>query len=129
MAETKRTSGKKSALPGELQSDDAAIVLERLLENHLELLSGAEGIWRSTLGEVSIEWLAFDVERPSEAAMELRAAFEICKGIVFYQPPLERRRIHWRARWARSSLLKNSWTIALPSGNGFPSERSEEEGK
>ena len=71
MARTKSSSGKakaarehkkKTALLDELQPDEAALVLRRLLASHPELLSEAEGISRSTLGDASFESIASGVE-------------------------------------------------------------------
>src|SRR5712692_9040854 len=71
MAKTKNSSGKakasralkkKTALLDELQPGEAALVLRRLLASHPELLSEAEAISRSTLGDVSFESIASEVE-------------------------------------------------------------------
>lgn len=71
MAKTKSSSGKantarqrkkKTALVDELQPEEAALVLRRLLARHPELLSEAEEISRSTLGDVSFESIASEVE-------------------------------------------------------------------
>ena len=62
MATSKKASGGKTAPLDELQPEDAAAVLKRLLTNHPELLPEAEQIWRSTLCDVSFELIAFDVE-------------------------------------------------------------------
>src|ERR1700674_3321219 len=71
MAKTKNSSGKakaarelkkKTALLDELQPGEAALVLRRLLAGHPELLSEAEEISRSTLGDLSFESIASEVE-------------------------------------------------------------------
>ena len=71
MAKTKNSSGKakaagdlkkKTALLDKLQPGEAALVLRRLLAGHPELLTEAEEISRSTLGEVSCESIASEVE-------------------------------------------------------------------
>jgi hypothetical protein len=63
MAKTNRSSGKKkTALVDELQPGEAVVVLRRLLARHPELLSEAEEMSRSTLGEVSLESIARAVE-------------------------------------------------------------------
>ncbi len=71
MAKTKSSSGKvkaarehkkKTALVDELKPGEAAQVLRRLLAGHPELLSEAEEISRSTLGDVSFESIASEVE-------------------------------------------------------------------
>jgi hypothetical protein len=56
---------KKSGLPDKIQPDEAAIVLQRLLAVHPELLAEAEEIARMTLGDVSFESIAGDVEKVS----------------------------------------------------------------
>jgi hypothetical protein len=53
---------KKAALLDELQPCEAADVLRRLLQVHPELVAEAEEISRSTLGEVSFESIASEVE-------------------------------------------------------------------
>lgn len=63
MSKTKSSSGiKKTSLGDELKPDEAALVLRQLLADHPELLSEAEKISRSTLGEVSFESIASEVE-------------------------------------------------------------------
>jgi hypothetical protein len=71
MAKTKNSSGgakaarelkKKTPLLDQLQPGEAALVLRRLLAGHPELLSEAEEISRSTLGGVSFESIASEVE-------------------------------------------------------------------
>lgn len=71
MAKTKNSSGKakasrelkkKTALLDGLQPGEAALVLRRLLAGHPELLPEAEEISRSTLGDVSFESIASEVE-------------------------------------------------------------------
>jgi hypothetical protein len=61
-AKAAREFKKKTALLDQLQPGEAAVVLRRLLADHTELLSEAEGIARSTLGEVSFESIACEVE-------------------------------------------------------------------
>ena len=61
-AKAGRDLGKKTALLDELQPGEAALVLRRLLAVHPELLSEAEEISRSTLGDVSFESIASEVE-------------------------------------------------------------------
>jgi len=70
MAKTKKSTGKakaarglkkKAALLDELQPEEAALVLRQLLAGHPELLSEAEEISRSALGDVSFESIASDV--------------------------------------------------------------------
>jgi hypothetical protein len=63
MAKTKSSSGKKkTSLVDELKPGEAALVLRQLLADHPELLSEAEKISRSTLGDVSFESIASEVE-------------------------------------------------------------------
>src|SRR5271157_4905766 len=71
MAKTKNSSGKakagrevkkKTPLLDEIQPGEAALVLRRLLAVHPELVSEAEEISRSTLGGVSFESVAGEVE-------------------------------------------------------------------
>lgn len=71
MAKTKNSTGKakaahelkkKPALLDQLQPGEAALVLRRLLDGHPELLAEAEEISRSTLGDVSFESIAAEVE-------------------------------------------------------------------
>jgi len=71
MAKTKNLSStakarpefkKKTALVDELQPGEAALVLRRLLAGHPELVAEAEEISRSTLGDVSFESIASEVE-------------------------------------------------------------------
>jgi hypothetical protein len=71
VAKTKNSSGKakasptskqKTALLDELQPCEAALVLQRLLASHPELLSEAEGILRSMLRGASFESIASEVE-------------------------------------------------------------------
>ena len=71
MAKTKSSSDKakadsefkkKTALLDELQPGEAALVLRRLLAGHPELVGEAEEISRSTLGGVSFESIAGEVE-------------------------------------------------------------------
>lgn len=71
MAKTKNSPGKanasrvlkkKTALLDKLQPGEAALVLRRLLAGHPELLPEAEEISRSTLGDVSFESIASEVE-------------------------------------------------------------------
>jgi hypothetical protein len=71
MAKTKNSSGKakaspefkkKTALLDELQPGEAALVLRRLLAGHPELVVETEEISRSTLGDVSFESIASEVE-------------------------------------------------------------------
>lgn len=63
MAKTKSSSGtEKTSLVDELKPGEAALVLRRLLADHPELLSEAEKISRSTLGNVSFESIASEVE-------------------------------------------------------------------
>lgn len=59
---------KKAAPLDGLQPKEADAILKSLLANHPELLPEAEKLWRSTLGEVSFETIAFDVQ---SAIMEL----------------------------------------------------------
>jgi hypothetical protein len=79
MAKTKSCSGKakaarehkkKTLLLDGLQPGEAALVLRRLLAGHPELLSEAEAISRSTLGDLSFESIAGEVE-DSIRAMDL----------------------------------------------------------
>ena len=53
---------KKTGLLDHIQPDEAAIVLQRLLTVHPELLAEAEEISRMTLGDVSFESIAGDLE-------------------------------------------------------------------
>lgn len=70
MAKTRTSSGKAKAsrevkrptLLDKLQPGEAALVLRRLLAGHPELLPEAEEISRSTLGDVSFESIASEVE-------------------------------------------------------------------
>jgi antitoxin (DNA-binding transcriptional repressor) of toxin-antitoxin stability system len=70
MAKTRTSSGKAKAsrevkrptLLNKLQPGEAALVLPRLLAGHPELLPEAEEISRSTLGDVSFESIASEVE-------------------------------------------------------------------
>jgi len=61
-ARAARKSNKETALLDELQPAEAALVLRQLLAGHPKLLSEAEEISRSTLGEVSFESIASEVE-------------------------------------------------------------------
>jgi hypothetical protein len=61
-AKTAREFKKKTASLDELQPGEAALVLRRLLAGHPELLSEAEEISRSMLGDVSFESIASEVE-------------------------------------------------------------------
>lgn len=61
-AKADRQPKKKTALLDELQPAEAALVLRRLLAGHPELVSEAEEISRSTLGNVSFESIASEVE-------------------------------------------------------------------
>jgi DNA-binding transcriptional regulator YdaS (Cro superfamily) len=61
-AKAARESTKKTTLLDELQPGEAALVLRRLLAGHPELVPEAEAISRSTLGGVSLESVASEVE-------------------------------------------------------------------
>ncbi len=61
-AKASRVPKKKIALLDGLQPGEAAAVLRRLLAGHPELLPEADEISRSTLGEVTLESVASDVE-------------------------------------------------------------------
>ena len=63
MARIKNSSSNtKRALLDQLQPGEAAVVLQRLLALHPELLTEAEAISRATLADVSFESIAGDVE-------------------------------------------------------------------
>ena len=62
IAKVARELKKKTPLLEQLQPSEAALVLRRLLAGHPELLPEAEEIARSTLGEVSFESIASEVE-------------------------------------------------------------------
>ena len=62
ICEELRDMKKKTGLLDHIQPDEAAIVLQRLLTVHPELLAEAEEISRMTLGDVSFESIAGDVE-------------------------------------------------------------------
>ena len=55
MAKSKKASGGKTAPLNELQPEESAAVLKRLLASHPKLLPEAEQTWRSTMGEVSFD--------------------------------------------------------------------------
>lgn len=61
-AKAARERKKKTPLLDQLQPGEAALVLRRLLAGHPELLPEAEEISRSTLGGVSFESIASQVE-------------------------------------------------------------------
>lgn len=61
-AKAARKLQKKTPLLDQLQSGEAALVLRRLLATHPEFLPEAEEIARSTLGDISFESIASDVE-------------------------------------------------------------------
>ena len=61
-AKAARELKKRTPLLDQLQPGEAAVVLRRLLPGHPELLPEAEEIARSTLGGVSCESVASEVE-------------------------------------------------------------------
>lgn len=61
-AKVARSLKKSTQLLEELQPDEAALVLRRLLASHPELLPEAEKIAHSTFGDISFESIASEVE-------------------------------------------------------------------
>jgi hypothetical protein len=62
MTKAARELKKKTPMLDQLQSGEAALVLRRLLAGHPELLPEAEEIARCTLGDISFETIASEVE-------------------------------------------------------------------